>query len=239
MAMPQPAAGGRLAAWAVHLFTATGVVIALLAIAAVERGDLRGALLWLLAALVIDGVDGALARGARVAERLPQIDGAALDLIIDYLNYVLVPALLILKGGFLPEALAVPLCAAILVSALYVFVRRDMKTDDGYFRGFPALWNVVAFYFVLVPIGEWLAAGIVAGLVVLTFAPVHVVHPFRAEDSKLLAPAAATVWAFSTLIMAANVVGDAGRGIALGLSLGSLLVLTAIGLLRTARGSEH
>jgi hypothetical protein len=70
---------------------------------------------------------------------------------------------------------------------------------------------VVAFYFVLVPIGEWLAAGIVAGLVVLTFAPVHVVHPFRAEDSKLLAPAAATVWAFSTLIMAANVSATPGE----------------------------
>jgi phosphatidylcholine synthase len=113
-----------------------------------------------------------------------------------------------------------------------------MKTDDGYFRGFPALWNVVAFYFVLLPMGEWVAAGIVAGLVVLTFAPVHVVHPFRARDSKMLAPAAAMVWAAATLILAVAALGGAVRSIALGLSLASLLVLTAIGLLRTLRGRE-
>jgi phosphatidylcholine synthase len=238
MATSRPAAEGRLAAWAVHAFTATGVVIALLAIAAIDRGDLRQALLLLLVALVVDGIDGTLARKFRVAERLPRIDGAALDLIIDYLNYVLIPALLILKGEFLPQPIAVPLCAAVLVSSLYVFVRRDMKTDDGYFRGFPALWNVVAFYFVLVPTPEAAAATIVGVLVALTFAPVHVVHPFRARNSKVVAPVAATIWAASTLTLAVDAMGVGARAIALGLSLGSLLVLTAIGLLRTVRGPE-
>ena len=129
--------GGVAAAWGVHLFTSLGVVLGLLALVAIERGEPREALLWLLLALLVDGVDGTLARAAKVQERLPRIDGAALDLIIDYLNYVFIPVLLIWHGRYLPDQLALPLSAAILVSSLYVFARRDMKTDDGYFRGFP------------------------------------------------------------------------------------------------------
>lgn len=226
----------RLAAWGVHLFTASGVVLGLLALDAVEQGDWRKALLWLFAALIIDGVDGMLARGARVSERLPQIDGAALDLIIDYLNYVLVPTLLIWRAGFLPEALALPLCAAVLVSSLYVFVRRDMKTEDGYFRGFPALWNVVAMYFVLAPPAEGVAAAIVVILVVLTFAPVHVVHPFRAVDARLAAPMLAIIWTASTAAAAVLPPTTLAMEAALAVSLVTLCGLALIGLRRTFKG---
>jgi phosphatidylcholine synthase len=224
------------AAWAVHLFTASGVVLALLGIAAVERGDWREALFWMLIALVVDGVDGTLARAVRIGERLPRIDGAALDLIIDYLNYVLIPALLILRAEMLPPAIAFPLAAAILVSSLYVFARRDMKTDDGYFRGFPALWNVVVVYLVLVPVQPWVAAAIVVALVVLTFAPILVVHPFRARDSKRVAPAAAVLWALSTAVLALSERADPWTPVTLAVSLVSLAVLTAVGVVRTVRG---
>jgi phosphatidylcholine synthase len=228
----------KLAAWAVHVFTASGAVLGLLALDAVEAGEWRKALLWLFAALIIDGVDGTLARKARVPERLPQIDGAALDLIIDYLNYVLVPALLIWRAGFLPEGTALPLCAAVLVSSLYVFARRDMKTDDGYFRGFPALWNVVAMYFVLAPPAQWLAAAIVLALVLLTFAPIHVVHPFRARDVRLAAPALAITWTVSTVSAALLRPISAEMEVALAVSLVSLCGLVLIGLRRTALGGR-
>jgi phosphatidylcholine synthase len=134
------------AAWLVHLFTASGVVLAFLALRAVDQGEWRLALLWLLAALAVDGVDGTLARMARVKEHAPRIDGEAFDLIVDYLNYVFVPVLFIVEAGLVPPGAELPLAAAILLSSLYVFVRRDMKTQDNYFRGFPALWNVVALY---------------------------------------------------------------------------------------------
>ncbi len=175
----------RAAAWAVHLFTASGVVLALLALAALLDGNERLALLWLVAAIMIDGVDGTFARAAHVKTRLPRIDGDALDLVIDYLTFVFIPAMLIWRGNYLPESLALPLTALILISSLYVFARRDMKTDDGYFRGFPALWIIVAFYFVLVPVSQPLAAAIVVALVGLTFAPILVIHPFRARDFGL------------------------------------------------------
>ena len=108
--------GGVAAAWGVHLFTSSGIVLGLLALIAIERGEPRQALLWLLLALLVDGVDGTLARAAKVQERLPRIDGAALDLIIDYLNYVFIPVLLIWHGRYLPDGLALPLSAATSIS---------------------------------------------------------------------------------------------------------------------------
>ena len=225
-----------MAAWAVHALTASGLVLALLAIEAVGRGDWRVALLWLLAALVVDGIDGTLARAARVDERLPRIDGAALDLIVDYLTYVFVPALLIWRAEMLPHEVALPLVASILVSSLYVFGRRDMKTDDGYFRGFPALWNVVAVYFVLTPLFPWLAAATVAGLVLLTFSPIHVVHPFRVTAQRPIAAGAAAIWVISTTAMLLSPLTPSWWHMVLGFSLVSLTVLALLGLVRTIRG---
>jgi len=227
--------GAVAAAWGVHLFTSIGIVLGLLALLAVQRGQPREALLWLLLALLIDGIDGTLARAAKVQERLPRIDGAALDLIIDYLNYVFIPVLLIWHGRYLPDQLMLPLCAAILVSSLYVFARRDMKTDDGYFRGFPALWNVVALYFFVTSPEPLVAAAAVTALVVMTFAPVHVPHPFRARDFGWLLPALAIGWAVSSVLMLIAAISgpDANFAILSMLSAGALL---AIGLLRSVRG---
>lgn len=228
--------GGLAFAWAVHLVTAIGAGLALLAIEAVFRNAHREALLWLLAALAVDGIDGTLARAAKVAERTPRIDGAALDLVIDYLTYVVIPALIIWRLEVLPGPLALPLAALILMSSLYVFARRDMKTDDGYFRGFPALWNVVALYFVVATPGPLIAVGIVAGLIVLTFAPVHVVHPFRARGYGRSLPAIAVVWAASSAAMLLPRLGGAASAALLAVSAASAAVLIGISLLRSVRG---
>jgi phosphatidylcholine synthase len=188
-----------------------------------------------LIALAVDGVDGTLARAFHIQTRLPLIDGAALDLVIDYLNYVLVPTFLIWRAGFLLGGAEVPLAAAILLSSLYVFARRDMKTADGYFRGFPALWNVVAVYFVLAVPRPGLASLIVLVLVILTFAPIHVVHPFRVADARRTASALAFVWATSTVaLLVPNLPAYAGSAL-LSVSLITLLGLVAIGLRRTFR----
>ncbi|MEO7186971.1 MAG: hypothetical protein ABIW58_01030, partial [Sphingomicrobium sp.] len=133
---PEPMGDGQelrrpIAGWAVHLFTASGVVISLLAFDALLREQWHEVLRWLLLALAIDGVDGTLARAVNIRLSVPRIDGAALDLIVDYLNYVLIPALLMWRAGLLPEGFELALCGLILVSSLYVFTRRDMKTDDG------------------------------------------------------------------------------------------------------------
>ncbi|HYD37006.1 MAG TPA: CDP-alcohol phosphatidyltransferase family protein [Allosphingosinicella sp.] len=224
------------AAWSVHLFTASGVVLALLALEATYSGEWRLALLWLLAALAIDGVDGSLARLARVKETVPRIDGEAFDLIVDYLNYVFVPAILIARAGLVPPALALPLAAAILLSSVYVFVRKDMKTEDNYFRGFPALWNVVALYlFAAQPPAE-AGAVIVIVLAILSFAPVRFVHPFRVADWQPWLKLVALAWAAATLALLWPGWSPAAGRAWLAASLAMAAVLVALGLVRSLRG---
>ena len=235
---PGEAAPRAASAWAVHAFTAFGAVLALLALLAVERGDFPEALAWLAAALGVDGNDGTLARAAHVKTRLPRIDGSALDLIIDYLTYVFVPALMIVRAELVPAAWAPVLAAAILVSALYVFARADMKTEDNYFRGFPALWNVVAFYLYVAEPGETVGGVLVAALVIATFAPIHFVHPFRVRDYGRFLPALALVWAAATIALLWPDWSEAARrGIFLASS-ATGLTLIALGLWRSVRGAR-
>jgi phosphatidylcholine synthase len=228
--------GGRLLAWGVHLVTAAGAALALLALDAVFRRDYREALLWLLAALALDGIDGTLARLAKVKERLPQVDGDSLDLVIDYLTYVVIPALIIWRIGVLPDALALLLTALVMMSSLYVFARRDMKTEDGYFRGFPALWNIVALYFVIAPLTPTATAAIVAALILLTFAPVHVAHPFRARDHGAWLPALAIVWAAATAALLLPGLGESTTQLLIAASLVAAAIIVGMGLLRSLRG---
>ena len=219
-----------------HLLTASGAVLALLALSAVEQGDELAALLWLGVALIVDGIDGTLARAAKVSERVPNVSGDSLDLVVDYLTYVFVPALLIWRGNYLLPAIAFPLTAAILVSSLYIFARRDMKTDDGYFRGFPALWNVIALYVVVATPSPVVATAITIILIVMTFAPIHFVHPFRSRDYGVVLPAIAIAWAIFTAPLLIPHLGVFWKSFLLIMSLAATIGLVAMGLLRTARG---
>lgn len=225
-------------AWLTHLLTASGVVFALLALAAIDVRNWTLALLWLLVALAIDGVDGSMARWARVKQKAPRIDGDALDLVIDYLNYVFIPTVLIWRAGLVPETLALWLGAAILISSLYIFARTDMKTKDGYFRGFPALWNLVAFYLLVIDASPQTGAIVIVVLVALTFAPVHFVHPFRVRDYGLVLPLLATAWAVSTTALLWSGWSAQLRHAWLILSVVTAIILIALGFLRTLRGSR-
>ena len=188
---------GRLVAWAVHLFTASGALLALLALREIVASRWTAALLWLLLAMAIDGIDGSLARRAQVEARLPRINGAALDLVVDYLTYVFVPTMFILEAGLVPDDVRVGVAAGILISSLYVFARSDMKSEDGYFRGFPALWNVVAIYIYILQPTPWVAAGLILLLIIMTFAPIYIPHPFRVKEGGALLPLVAVLWTVS------------------------------------------
>lgn len=223
-------------AWLVHGFTAMGAVLAFLALMAILEEDWALALGWLLGALAVDGVDGSLARRAHVKARAPRIDGETLDLVVDYLNYVFVPAVLIWRAELVPAPAAPWLCGLILISALYNFTRRDLKTEDNYFRGFPALWNVVAFYLFLARPGADAGAAAVCLFAALTFAPVHFVHPFRVRDYGRWLPLLACLWAAATAALIWPGWSDEARFVWLGVSLAAAAGLFGLGLLRTLRG---
>jgi phosphatidylcholine synthase len=188
------------AAFAVHIFTACGAACALLALMAAVRADWPTMFLWLGAALVIDGVDGTFARRLRVAELLPRWSGDALDLVVDVLNYVFVPAYAIAASALLPPVAALPLGLVIVVTGSLYFADRRMKTADYYFRGFPALWNVAAFYLFLLKPAPWLGAAFVAALAVLTFVPFHFIHPVRIPHLRALTMAALVAWALLAIL---------------------------------------
>ena len=221
-------------AWLVHAFTASGALLALLALMAVEERDWTMALVWLAVALVVDGIDGSLARWARVKEKAPRIDGDILDLVIDYLTFVLVPTLFLWRAELIPPLLAPWLAGAILISSLYVFARTDMKTDGGYFRGFPALWNLVAFYLFVLQARPIVGAIVVVILVALTFAPIHFVHPFRVREYGKWLPALTVVWGIATCALLSPDLGDSRPWIAT-VSIASAGALLFLGLLRSLR----
>jgi phosphatidylcholine synthase len=222
-------------AWLVHMFTASGAMLALLALMAIEREQWRLALLWLFIAVVVDGVDGSFARWARVKEQAPRIDGDTLDLVVDYLTYVFVPTIFIWRAGLIPAELAPWLAAAIQFSSLYLFSRTDMKTSDNYFRGFPALWNLVAFYLFVLQAGAPAGAIVVSALVVLTFAPVHFVHPFRVRDYGRWLPMLTFVWAVSTCALLWSAWRTDVRLALQTVSIAAGCTLLGLGLLRTLR----
>jgi phosphatidylcholine synthase len=171
----------QAAAFAVHLFTAAGAAIAFGALIAAISGEFTVMFGLLAIALLIDGVDGTFARRLRVAEVLPRWSGDALDLVVDYLNYVFVPAVALASGAILPQRLAIPAAIAILISSAIYFADTHMKTRDGYFRGFPALWNLVAFYLFLLHPEPIISLAVVAIFVVMTFIPIYFAHPLRAK----------------------------------------------------------
>jgi phosphatidylcholine synthase len=178
----------------VHVFTASGTVFSLLAlIAAIEKhwAEMFG---WLAVALFVDGIDGMLARKLRAAETWPRFSGETLDLVVDYLGYVLVPALAIATGAIVPPAFGLVAAAAILISSAIYFADRQMKTENWYFRGFPAVWNLIAFYLFLVRPEPWLALAIVAAFVALTFLPVLFIHPLRVKQLRPLNIALTAIW---------------------------------------------
>lgn len=200
----------RLAAAAVHLLTASGAVLGLLALLAAARQDLAGAFAWLGLALIVDGIDGPLARRVGVERALPRFGGDRLDLVVDYLNYCLVPAFMIATASLVPDAMAWALGAAIALTSLFQFADRESKTGDGCFVGFPAIWNVVVFYLFVLDVRGWPAAFVVAVFCVLTFVPMRWPHPLR--TARLRPATIAVLVAWSVAAVAAVVAGEPAPG---------------------------
>ncbi len=213
--------GLRAAGWALHLYTASGSVLALLAVLAAIDGDVLRALWILLAALVVDGTDGMLARRLRVAETIPGFDGGRLDDIVDYLTYVFAPVVLLLTTGRLPgggwgDALA----ALPLLASCIQFCRRDAKTEDHYFLGFPSYWNVVAFYAVVLHLSPAAVGAVLVTCSVLVFVPVKYIYPSRTRTFRVLNLSLAGAW---LVLYALILVGMPDPSpVALGLSLAYL-----------------
>ena len=185
-----------VAAWAVHLYTALGALVGVLALDAVSRGAYGTAFVCLTIATCIDSTDGSLARHFRVKEVLPHFDGARLDDIVDYLNYVVVPVVLASAAGLLPPGQLGWLIAALpLVASGYGFCQTDAKTADHFFKGFPSYWNVVVFYLYVLRSPRWFNVGVLLILSVMVFVPIRYLYPSRTPTARRRTYALGVIWA--------------------------------------------
>lgn len=189
------------AAWLVHAYTASGVVLALFAARAVIDYNYRAAFFWLWLQVVVDATDGALARRLRVAELIPWFDGGKLDDVVDYLTYVFVPALFVWRAVLVPDAWTIPVAAAMLLASGYGFSRKDAKTEDHFFTGFPSYWNVVVFYLLVAGWSSAMNAAVLVAFVALVFIPIRYVYPSRAPVLRLSTNVLGGLWSASMLLM--------------------------------------
>jgi phosphatidylcholine synthase len=227
----------RAAAFSVHVFTALGAGVALIAMLEAVREHWAAMFAWLGVALIIDAIDGPIARRLDVLHIQPNWSGEVLDLVVDFVTYVFVPAYAITASGLLLPLAAPLLGIGIAVSGALYFADRRMKTADNHFRGFPGLWNIAAFYlFLLHPAPALGSLGTVV-LIALTFVPFNVVHPVRVERLRWLTLTLIAVWAM-LVIYALAMDFDAGFGVTAALCAIALYVVgsdAAIRLLRSLK----
>jgi phosphatidylcholine synthase len=200
-AAPRAKPGRVTLAWGVHAFTASGAVVAAAALLATAAGDLWRAAVLMLVALAIDSVDGTLARAVRVREVLPSFDGRRLDDMVDYLNYVIVPAVFMVGAGSLASW---HWAAAPILASAYGFSHEEAKTEDDFFLGFPSYWNIVAIYLWLFGIGPAAGTALVVALSLLVFVPIKYLYPSKMPVLRRFTGIAATLWviALSSCVLA-------------------------------------
>jgi len=176
----------KILAWGVHLFTASGLLAGFMALLAMQDRDVREAMLWLILAFIIDGVDGTFARRFRVKEVLPYMDGKTIDYVVDFVNFAVVPAYIFYQSSLVQDILALPLTALILLVSTIYYGKSDMVSEDKYFIGFPVLWNIVVYYLIFIfAWPDWLNACTIIFFAVAHFVPLKYIYPSQAQRWKL------------------------------------------------------
>lgn len=197
--------GARLRAWGVHLYTGSGAVLALLALDAVMRDAFGTAFVWMAIAMFVDCTDGTLARRAQVKLVVPHFDGSKLDDIVDYLNYVFVPIVLVLRAGLLPGHVGGLLIASLpLLASAYGFCQAAAKTPDHFFTGFPSYWNVVALYLFVLGWPTWLNALVLLVFAALVFVPIRYLYPSRMPTAQKTTYVLGAAWGVAVFWMLAQ-----------------------------------
>jgi phosphatidylcholine synthase len=173
----------------------------LLTLLAITNGAWTLAFAWMSVAILVDSIDGLLARRVRVKEVLPEFDGALLDNMLDFLNYVFVPAFFLSQGGLLPEPVSLVGAMLILLASSYQFCQNDAKTEDHYFKGFPSYWNIMVFYLFVLGLNGWINFTIVVLLSLLVFVPIKYLYPSRTSFHQKLTLALSGLWAIANVII--------------------------------------
>lgn len=194
----------KMLAWAAHLFTASGVLWGLLAVLAIINQQWILAFVWISVTILVDSVDGLLARRVRVKEAIPEFDGALLDNIVDYLTYAFVPALFLIWTDFLPPQTSILAASLILLVSAYQFCQSDAKTEDHYFKGFPSYWNIVIYYIFILNLHPWVNLTAIIILAITVFIPIKYIYPSRTRLYQGLTLSLLAIWGVVNVIILAT-----------------------------------
>lgn len=227
----------HIMAWLIHAFTATGACLGLLSLLSIYQNNFLQALWLMVAAIIIDAVDGMFARAISIKEVVPGVDGALLDNIVDFVNYTIVPCFFLLVAPVLPEEWRIVCVMIITYSSAYQFTQVDAKTSDHFFKGFPSYWNIAVFYLYFWQLSSTTNIIILLSLALLSFVPIKYVYPSRLDyltDNKFLR---------SSMVIITVAWGAATSGLLwifpqtnhflVAISLGYMLVYFGISLYRT------
>jgi phosphatidylcholine synthase len=187
-------------AYGVHVFTALGAALGFLAMKAALLGQLSECFWWLAAALVVDAADGPMARRLNVSETASRYDGEVLDLVVDFITYVFVPAAILLRSEVMSDPWGLIAGMMITIGSALYFADTGMKTEDWWFKGFPAVWNVVIFYVVVFQPPTWMGFSIVVLFTAMMFLPVVFVHPIRVRRWRAMTIAMMAAWAVAAAV---------------------------------------
>ena len=223
-----------MAAWGIHLLTASGVLCGLMGLLFILDDSPKAALVWFILAFIIDGIDGPVARKVDCRLHVPNVDGNILDLVIDYVTCVVGPALFLDRFNMVPRGFSLLSAGLIMVTSLYAFSRTDLMTEDHYFRGFPAMWSLAINVMYVVHSSPVANVVIVAILAVLTCMNVKVPHPVRVQYMRHLTLPVLMIWliAMLGLTLSAPTAPLWARGI----ELGGVAYFVWLSVRRTIRG---
>tara|TARA_B100001109_G_C18725136_1_gene409179 strand:+ start:66 stop:806 length:741 start_codon:yes stop_codon:yes gene_type:complete len=185
----------------IHLLTGLGIVAGFFALIAVMSNNQKEAFLWLGLAFLIDSVDGTLARKFNVKKNLPNIDGRMLDSIIDFFNYVIIPSIMIYWFRYVPDQFVLLIPAILIFISIYSYVNLNILTDDNYYNGFPAIWNVIVLYFYIFGTSQNVNLIFLILLILLKFSPLKCIHPLRVKKFKNLSIFFTIIWFITSILL--------------------------------------
>ena len=178
----------------VHFFTGLGMIAGFFALISVINNNQAKAFLWLGLAFLIDSIDGTLARKFNVKKNLPNIDGKMLDSIIDFFNYVIIPALMIHWFKLVPDQFLILIPSILIFISIFSYVNLNVMTSDHFYNGFPAIWNIVVLYFFIFSTSEIINLLVLSLLIILKFSPLKCVHPLRVKKYKSISIFFTIIW---------------------------------------------
>ena len=231
-----------ISGYALHVMTASGAAAGLLALQAVIDNNVRGALLWLLVCQVLDGLDGPIARKIDVVFNAPRVDGYVLDLIVDYVTCVVVPVALMVRLNMLPSEFQTLIAAMVLLLSALWFARTDIETDDNWFNGFPAVWNLAVPSFLIFDLSKQTVAVVTVLLAVSQLTNIKFPHLVRVVKWRQFTLPFGVIYTVTLLILSWNYSNENGVQSSLIADLVMIafpIYIAVISLVRTFTGSEE